>query len=258
MHDATTPTSDAATALQDTIPTSRMDVLPGDKKAGWDIQLFNTDGDRIHIVDGVIGLVIANNVRMGVTVAYGLTRGGFDGWQIHETGGGGSVTTPFAIINGVLYIGVVTQVRHTQGGPVDNTPRGYRQPGENALETAVREWNEEVETGDNYAVHIFELDGRPVNQNSANYETWGENEGVKYFACEISPNALEAQPDGSYVFRPDLLSSTNEAERKKEAIFGARFIAAASALDLSDAFTIVATGRIINHLSDADRKIALC
>lgn len=250
--------SAAEASLASIKPTSNMGVLPVDKPAGWDIQLFDTAGARIHIVEAQIGLVLAHNARMGVTVAYGLTRGGFDGWQIHETGGGGSVTTPFTIIDGVLYVGVVTQVRHTQGGPVDNTPRGYRKPGENALENAVREWNEEVETGDNYAVHIFELSGQPVNQNSANYETWGENEGVKYFACEISPNALEMQPDGSYVFRPDLLSSTNEAERKKEAIFGTRFINAAFAFGLSDAFTVVATGRIVNYLSGAGHKIALC
>lgn len=245
----------AQLALKGTIPTSNNQLRTAEKKPGWNARVFDPEGNLIET--GPIGLIISNNPKMGVTVTYGLTLGGFDGWQIHETGGGGSVTTPFAVIDDVLYVGVVTQNRHTQGGPVDNTPRGYRKPGENPLENAIREYNEEIETNDaKLMVKIAPLPGQPVNQNSAHYETWGPDEGVKYFACEISKNALVAN-DGHYVFREDLLSAINEEERKKEAILGAKFIRADKALGLNDSFTLIAAAKIMLLLSKAGRDVRL-
>ena len=152
-----------------------------------------------------------------------------------------------ALFDGVLRLGVVEQLRHTQGGVVDNVTRGYRRPGENALENGVREFIEEtgVNPGEN-AIEIFEPSGKPVNMNSANYETWGDNEGVNFFACYVSPELL-TQDGNTYTFRRDLIDTLDE-ERKKEQIFKAKFITASEALQSNDAFTIIIVGRIMLHL----------
>jgi hypothetical protein len=240
----------AQQALETTVPTPKIGVVPPDMTPGWNIQVFNTAGHKVQLEN--VGLIIGHNPKLGVTFTYGLTLGGFDGLQIHETGGGGAVIVPFFLKGGQCYIGVVEQLRHTQGGHVNNVPRGYRKPGENALENAVREFNEEVGPDtDKVSVEIYPLGGSPVNANSAHYETWGVDEGVKFFTCEISANALEAQEDGSYAFRADMLGKIDD-ERKKEAIFGAKFIPWDQALALNDAFTVVCVARLLAHLHRED------
>ena len=196
-----------------------------------------------------VTLLKIEHPRFG-TLAYGVTPTGYDGWSFHEVGGGGAVVVPFVILDGDVYVAVVKQVRHNQGGPVWNVPRGFIEPGENHANAARRELVEE--TGyQRGPMNLEALEGDPANPNSAFFETSNPEEGVKFFALEAP--AADVQHAGEEIVFQSRALSPDTAPRYAEMIAEARFIHWTSAARLGDMFTVAAVSRLLAHLHDAGR-----
>ena len=80
------------------------------EKRGWKVSV---NGKPIINVSRVT----ISNPRFG-EFNYGITRGKYDGWSFHEIGGGGSVIIPYVHINDSIFVGLIKQERHNQGGKV--------------------------------------------------------------------------------------------------------------------------------------------
>jgi ADP-ribose pyrophosphatase YjhB (NUDIX family) len=223
------------------LPKSLIIPIPADKqdKRGWSVSLNGAP------IPQVTELTISNP-KFGV-VTYGLTTPGYDGWSFRENGGGGSVIVPYASIEKQLYIGVLEQGRHNQGGKVLNVPRGFLDPGESHFEAAKREFAEE--SGVNVKVNVVPLAGEPMNPNSAFFETPEPEEGVKCFAVQFHSAQLEKGEMG-YKFRDGIVKPNAESKATKlaEQILGCHFIPFAKALQLGDMFTVAAVGRLMGSI----------
>jgi ADP-ribose pyrophosphatase YjhB (NUDIX family) len=231
-------------------PDLPFSVIPTDAAAGWNIAIFDRHGNAL--TTDQIGLVVAHNPKMGVSIGYGMTRSKYDGFLIRETGGGGSVTAMYAIINGHVYVGVLEQDRFTQGGKILNCARGYRNPGESAFGTAVREFKEE--TGLQLpALMTYELKGSPVNPNSAHYMTAEDGEGVRFYACRLPLEIIELR-GGEYRIKQSVIDRASEEDRRKEGIFGIKLIPWQKAMLLQDGFSVIATARLITDDRTNKRK----
>jgi len=172
--------------------------------------------------------------------------GNWDQWSFHEAGGGGSVTVPFALVEGSVYIGVVRQPRPLQDrlNPVLNIPRGFLDPGETHFQAAERESIEELGIK-----ATFQLPGDPANPNSTFFETWDEGEGVRFFGLELNQSLLVA--DGNeYLLNPQLVKPVSKSG---EGIMGARFISWQKAAMLGDLFTRGGVASLIGHLVSVGR-----
>ena len=182
-------------------------------------------------------------------LTYGRTPAGYDGWSFRVSHGGGVVIAPFAIVNGVLYVGVVEQLRHNQGGMVQNVPRGFCEPRESYLQAAARELFEETGNRDGATI-CFPMQGEPVNQDSASFDTSGDSEGVRFFAARITPDQLEPADVGLRI-----RGSENEpisAAAREEQIASLRFIPWTEATHLGDMFTLAAVARLLAYLTSND------
>jgi ADP-ribose pyrophosphatase YjhB (NUDIX family) len=181
------------------------------------------------------------------TLSYGKSpSGNFDQWAFHEVGGGGAVSVPFVRFQNRLFIGVVEQKRPFQKnfGPVLNLPRGFINPKESHFESAVREFREEVRA--ETIARVFLLDGEPGNSNSAFFETWGEGEGVRFYAVEIMDDEVEMAPEGDMLsIRKDLVKPISKSA---EGIMKSVFIPWQKAMLLGDMMTLSGIGRLIAHL----------
>lgn len=197
-----------------------------ESKRGW-ILLIN--GVEVKTPVEHVALV---NQKFG-TLEYGQTPGGYDSWCFSEIGGGGSVIVPYAIIDGVVYVGLVEQNRYTQGGKVWNLPRGFLSAGETHFGAAVRESGEEARF--NLAERFAELDGAPGNSNSAFFVTEGSS-GVRFFRLTIREDEVEPASDGQpgYVFKRGVLVPQSKSG---EQIFRSRFMTLRMATRVSDLFT---------------------
>lgn len=171
---------------------------------------------------------------------YGLTPPGYDGWSFHELGGGGAVTLPWSVIHKQIYVGLVRQNRHNQGGEVWNAPRGFLDPGEKHFEAASRELAEE--TGLSAEGRIDDLMGSPMNPNSAFFETASSDEGVRFNACFVHPRELERKSDNTYAFRPGVVKPVSKAA---EGIVKCSFFRWREAVRVGDMFTAAAVARLL-------------
>lgn len=204
------------------------------QKRSWEVELNG------EVIEKVLHLKISNS-KFG-EVNYGLTPAGYDGWSFHEIGGGGVVTVPFSIIDGELYVGLVKQLRHNQGGEAWNVPRGFLSPDENHFKAAIREYEEEVRylSPDK---RVKPLEGESCNPNSAFFETAEKGEGVKYYSIEILPTQLELDPEqNAFRFRSGLLEP---ATKQAELILKCRFFGWRKAVQVADMFTVAAAGRLL-------------
>lgn len=214
-------------------------------------------GRKWHVyVNGVhvpeVSFISIDHPKLG-TLSYGETPAGYDGWAFHEEGGGGAVTLPFSFVGGALWVGLVHQRRHNQGGDVWNAPRGFLDPGERHADAAARELAEE--TG--FAVdagRVLGLPGAKGNPNSAFFETWGEGEGIGFFALEVSPDDLT--PDGEgFTFRAERVAAAQHSggSAAAEMIWRARFFPWAEAAGVGDLLTNAAVARLLAWLKQQGR-----
>lgn len=209
--------------------------IPVGARRGWEIVAHYAG--RSDVMEP--GVMTARQATLGVTINYGMTPGGFDGFVISQDCGG-VVIVPFVEIEGQLYIGVVEQKRPLQqsGGMVLNVPRGFSD-GDAFEDEARRELKEEM--GINPELFIG-LGGQPTNPNSTFFQTTEAKQGDRWFGVALVPDQV-IQVDGIWRLRPDLVVG-NRAHRIAESIGRARFITVNQAVDLSDMFTVAAVAKI--------------
>lgn len=204
-------------------------------------------------VDGVpvpAPSVVEISSRFGV-LRYGWLPDGYDGWSFREAGGGGAVSVPYAFRDGELLIGVVEQHRTNQGGTVLNVPRGFLDPGEAHAATAARELDEETALG---ARRVRELPGRPLNPNSAFFETPEPELGVRIYAVEIPGDELVASGTDWALSSEGVEHASPGADaRARERIGALRFVRWTDAAALGDMFTVAATARLLAELRRTGR-----
>ena len=188
--------------------------------------------------------VVVEHPKLGC-LTYGESPLGYDGWSFRETGGGGSVILPFAIVDDQLYIGVVKQRRPNQGGDVWNVPRGFLEPGEDRASGASRELAEEFGLSADVS-DIFPLPGKPGNPNSAFFETWAKGEGVTFYGIAVDPGLL-MRADGALQLKPGVQDNSPAARQSRlaEQIRQARFIPWEDAAQLGDLFTNAGVARLL-------------
>jgi hypothetical protein len=238
--------SEEQTIARGVNPTVLRD-LPDGAKRGWKAYL---NGEEIT---EPIRSIVISNPGFG-DLRYGATPMGYDAWAFHENGGGGSVVIPYAVLDGRLYIGLILQNRPNQGGKVLNVPRGFLEPGKNHFETAHKESDEEVGYGKPY--DITPLGGEPQNPNSTFFETWGQGEGVRFYALPIPSEALESN-GARFRFKPGHVKSdpSSKAAKTVEQILGAEFLPLEEVANLSDMFTTSGALRLALHLKSFQQTL---
>lgn len=222
-----------------TIPTE----LQG--RRDWRLELDGT------MIESVGRLTLRS--RFG-ELSYGLTARGHDGWVFHEHAGGGAVVVPFVELDGEPHIGVVEQVRHLQGGPVLNVPRGFVDAGELHAAAARRELSEETGLGLRDRT-LVDLGGAPGNPNSAFFDTRTLGEGVRFFALALAPPELELH-EGVRRLRQDLIADGpgDRQSRLAEAIGRSRFLPWFEAAQLGDLISVAAVARLLAWLRARGRS----
>jgi len=204
------------------------------QKRGWRAEVNGQLLERVN-------MIVLENPRFG-RLTYGLTPGGWDGWSFSEIGGGGAVTVPFCQFGANLLVGVLEQNRPNQGGMVLNVPRGFLEPGEKHFEAAIREASEELGMSDaQIGERIFRLDGRPMNPNSAFFETIGDDTGVKFYAFKVCEGEILKEGD-NYTLNPTVLKAVSKAA---QGMMKCRFIYWQEAVQLGDMFTVAAVARLL-------------
>lgn len=214
-------------------------------KRGWRVRVNGQE------VPDVTSLEL-HQEKMGVSLKYGQHPGGYDSFEIHEQGGGGAVTVPYAIVEGRLLIGVVAQNRPAAGGVVLELPRGFLDPGENHDEAALRETHEE--TGlDAVKSRLIKL-GSERNPNSTFFNTSKDGEGISFYAIQVEPNELVKveNQDGTshYAFTSDIQSQA-EGDKAAERILGSKFIPVTEAVHSSDILTEAGVGLLTARMIGA-------
>lgn len=211
-------------------------------KRGWELQV---NGETVPDVSSAT----LTNASMGLELKYGQTPQGYDAWKFHEPGGGGSVTMPWAVIDGKILLGVVNQNRPAAGGVMSEAPRGFMDPGESHLEAAVRETSEE--TGLQALKERFVMLGNGKNPNTTFFDTSGQGEGVTFFGLQVMPDELEQinQEDGAsyYAFRHDIRAQAT-GDKVAERILGSRFIPIQEAVTSPDLMTAAGAGLLTGYM----------
>lgn len=217
-------------------------------KRGWTLEV---NGQEVKEPVTSARLV---NKKMGVETTYGQRPEGYDGVVIKEPGGGGSVTIPYYIHEGQLYIGVVEEWRPTatdgEQKKILNVSRGYLNPGETHFETAVRELGEEAGY---MPLHerVEELDGDPMNPNSSVFIT-GKDKGVRMYGVHVTDDEVTSSirsddpTKREFKFNSDIIKP---ATKMGEKISGSKFIHWKQAVGQIDMFTAAGIARILALLS---------
>lgn len=218
-----------------------LDTIPENHPRGWEL-LVNGE-----LVKDVRTMSLTHS-GMGIDVNYGLHPAGYDTIRIHEQGGGGAVTVPYALIDGRLHIGVVNQNRPAAGGAVDEIPRGFVDPKETHEDAVVREMAEETGLS-TLAERFFEL-GRHKNPNTTFFDTSAPDEGVRFYGLEITSEELELAVDDNggpyYRFKEGI---RDQAETKvEERILGSRFVPVGELIHSSDLMTSAGVGLLTTHM----------
>lgn len=207
-----------------------MEKITEQGKRGWRVEL---NGQVVPMVEQLK----LTNSRFGV-LEYGLTDSGYDSWQFHEVGDGGSVIIPYAKIGNQIFIGMVQQNRPNQGGIVWNIPRGFLAFDTNHFATAQQELEEEVGI---ISREIQLLGGRGMNPNSTFFVT-EKGEGARVYCLEIKQEDLIDKGVDGWMFNPKVLRPLSKSA---EQIFGCRFFPWQQATEVGDMFTLAAIARLL-------------
>ena len=228
--------------------------IPEDQqgKRGWSVYING------ELVEDVSELRIVNE-RYG-EVYYG-SAGAYDSWCFMEIGGGGSVTVAYFVYQNRLYVGMVEQNRANQGGFVKNVTRGFLDPGEKHMETAIREFTEEMGYVDPNE-RMGEFESEPANPNSTFFVTNDEGEGVHFFPFEVYMSEVELDIDAEvecprglvWKFRDDVL---HPVDKVAELILGSRFYPVEYAVQQADMFTKAVIGELLVHLMRQGKTIII-
>lgn len=217
-------------------------------KRGWKVEKNGKD-----ITYSIFELRIFNE-QMGIEVSYGKRVEGFDGVLLHEPGGGGSVSFPFVILRGQLWIGLLEEQRPNMGGKVLDAPGGFIDPGESHFETAVREFEEEVgvKTASSTVIDLNQY-AEPTNANRAFFDTSRVGEGNHYYAWEFTPDQVVLQYDSDQeiphlIFRKDLISP-RQGDRGAERIFSCKFYPWSIVAKKADIFCSALVTRLLIYLT---------
>lgn len=180
----------------------------------------------------------------------------YDSWSWCEAGG--AVTIPFAFIDGMVYVGVVTEFRSLEVHPVFcpdgyvmNAPRGFLDEGKTLLECAKEELRQEMGDAD---ARVFALPGDPTNCNNAFVQYYdrpdGSRGGISFFAAEINPGLLERVPgsDALRRFRDGAVVPPAKGSLG-EKVLKATFMPWADAVRIRDMMTVAAIARLMAYLA---------
>jgi len=210
--------------------------IPNSHKKNWRVWI---NGELVNVQH-----VAIEHPDFGI-IEYGLRPENYDGYIIQQPGGGGSVIVPYFIKNDELLIGLVLQYRAMMGGKVWNLPRGYLDPGENHLETAIRETNEE--TGFDPAKRIYQINTKPMNSDNSMFLTEKPNDGVHYFAFQVHPDEVEATTElgRTYCFKDGIVKPRTPDGEK---IFSCIFFPLNEVFDLRDQYSVVGAIKLKRHI----------
>lgn len=216
----------------------------------WGVLADFGDGKMVPLE--VARLAVVNDKRH-IALLWGespMSNDNFRYAQAWRVGGGGAATILWSRNpEGKLYVGGIMQGRPFIGPePVFNVVRGFARPGEDIRDAARRELDEEVDNPDLLVPQL--LTGDPVNMDSAFFASDGDFDGtVSFFHLQVPWSLLVEQEDGTFAFEIDSVTD----EKRKEAIFGAKFVPGdiANVASLADAFTIVAYTRLLAYLASA-------
>lgn len=161
--------------------------IPDGAKRGWTVRVNGEERQDVHSLE-------LTHAQFG-RLAFGLRPEGYDGWVFVETGGGGSVTLPWARTpKGEVLIGLRRESRKNMGGDRWCVIGGFKEPGESHREAQVREAQEESGLD---ATKAGELPGLPTNANRAFFVANPDaEEGVHAFDLQVPFSWLElAEPE---------------------------------------------------------------
>jgi 8-oxo-dGTP pyrophosphatase MutT (NUDIX family) len=189
---------------------------------GWRVELDGTE------VTPLARSVRLWNEKMGLEVRYGMRAEGFDGVLLHKPKGGGSASFPFVIWKNDLWIGLIEEQRYNMGGKILSASGGYVDHGETHIETAQREFEEEVgvKTSSLKMIDLNQI-AEPTNTDVGIADTSRLREGVHYYALEFLPRHVYSNMDKErnipiLSFRKELLDP-NRKDYGHEKIFGCNF-----------------------------------
>lgn len=216
--------------------------LTEEVKRGWRIEIDDVTMEipsSLEIIHEKLG-----------QLTYGKSPSGeYDQWAFHEVGGGGSVIIPFSIVGKELWVGVVIQPRPLQSeSPVPNVPRGFMDPKESHFQAAASELAEEMGLVD---FPVVNLGGEGGNPNNTFFETWGEDEGIHFWAVEVPANFLVAG-ESQYGFKPGAVQPI-KGDKMAERILGSKFVLWTEAAKFGDMMTLSAITRLLANLANNGR-----
>lgn len=221
--------------------TTKIRPIPEGAELGWTVEI---NGARLQDAR----YVRVAHPRLG-ELNFGQRPEGTQGWAWNEAGGGGSVTIPYVVFNGRLYVGMVYEERLLAGGFVWNVPRAFLDPGETHFQTAIRDTVQEEMGYSPPEGRISPLLGEAASWNSTFLETWEEGKGVQYFALEVLPQELREE-GGGYIFSEALTPRSRAGER----ILACRFHPWWMAGRVGDNFS----GKAFARLVDTKRNLIAC
>lgn len=165
--------------------------IPVKKRGGWVTKIFRTDKN---------GNVIWFHLESKYGILYfGIREDNHVGWWWKETGGGGPITLPYAIINDELYVALVNEYRWNLGGRRWCAIGGFKKPDETNDIAQAREAADEAGVNTSHAVLS---DGYPFVSNR-NYfvADCGFDEGIHAYLLEVPAEELKKYNSDSYQFK---------------------------------------------------------
>lgn len=214
-------------------------VIAPEQKRGWKVVVEFLDGTSRDDV----AAVEMTNPRIG-QVVYGWNPAGYDQFMVLENGGGGSVTVPYALIDGQLYVGGVFQNRPNMGGVKLCAIGGFLKSDESHFVAAGREASEEV--GFTEPATLL-LTGEPGCWNRALSVTNETDEGTHFYGLGLDPKCLAPAEEGTYAIDPQILKPVSKSA---ESIVKARLVHWKIAARVADQFLNAAVARLIAYLDD--------